>query len=47
MIQKSISTSVVVILDCCYSGSAKVSRGNGVFIVDVDLFEDVIAVYSI
>ena|SRR5436309_92995 len=28
MIQKSISTSVVVILDCCYSGSAKVSKGH-------------------
>jgi uncharacterized caspase-like protein len=28
MIQKSISTSVVVILDCCYSGSAKVSKGD-------------------
>ena len=28
MIQKSISTRVVVILDCCYSGSAKVSKGN-------------------
>jgi hypothetical protein len=27
MIQKSIST-VVVILDCCYSGSAKLSKGN-------------------
>jgi len=41
MIQKRISTSVVVILDCCYSDSAKVR----VFLVDVDLFEDVIAVY--
>ena len=28
MIQKSISTRIVVILDCCYSGSAKVSKGN-------------------
>jgi hypothetical protein len=28
MIQKSISTSVVVILDCCYSVSAKVSKGR-------------------
>ena len=28
MIQKSISTRVVVILDCCYSGSAKVSKGD-------------------
>ena len=28
MIQKSISTSVVVILDCCYSGSAKISKGH-------------------
>ena len=28
MIQKSISTRVVVILDCCYSGSAKVSKGH-------------------
>ncbi len=28
MIQKRISTSVVVILDCCYSDSAKVSKGN-------------------
>ncbi len=28
MIQKSISTRIVVILDCCYSGSAKVSEGD-------------------
>ena len=28
MIQKSISTSIVVILDCCYSGSAKISKGH-------------------
>jgi hypothetical protein len=28
MIQKSIATSVVVILDCCYSGSAKISKGH-------------------
>jgi uncharacterized protein YjbI with pentapeptide repeats len=28
MIQKSISTRIVVILDCCYSGSAKVSKGS-------------------
>jgi hypothetical protein len=28
MIQNSISTRVVVILDCCYSGSAKLSKGH-------------------
>jgi uncharacterized protein YjbI with pentapeptide repeats len=28
MMQKSVSTRVVVILDCCYSGSAKVSKEN-------------------
>jgi uncharacterized caspase-like protein len=28
MIQKSISSSIVVILDCCYSGSAKISKGH-------------------
>jgi hypothetical protein len=28
MIQRSISTSVVVILDCCYSGSAKIGKGH-------------------
>jgi hypothetical protein len=28
MIQKNISTSVVVILDCCYSGSTKISKGH-------------------
>ncbi|MFZ0225256.1 MAG: caspase family protein [Candidatus Nitrosopolaris sp.] len=28
MMQRSISTKVVVILDCCHSGSAKVSKGN-------------------
>ena len=28
MIQTSISTTVVVILDCCYSGSAKIRKGN-------------------
>jgi hypothetical protein len=27
IVQKSISTSIVVVLDCCYSGSAKVSKG--------------------
>jgi uncharacterized caspase-like protein len=26
--EKTIATSVVVILDCCYSGSAKISKGN-------------------
>ncbi len=28
MIQRSTSTRVVVILDSCYSGSAKISKGN-------------------
>jgi uncharacterized caspase-like protein len=28
MIQKSISDKIVVILDCCYSGSAKISKGH-------------------
>ncbi|MGC1932213.1 MAG: tetratricopeptide repeat protein, partial [Candidatus Nitrosopolaris sp.] len=28
MMQRSISTRVVVILDCCYSGSAKICKGN-------------------
>ena len=28
MIQKSVSTRVVAILDCCYSGAAKVSKGR-------------------
>ena len=28
MIQKSVSTRVVAILDCCYSGAAKVSKGG-------------------
>ena len=28
MIQKSRSTRIVVILDCCYSGSARISNGN-------------------
>jgi hypothetical protein len=28
MIQKSISSNVVVILDCCYSGSARISKGH-------------------
>ncbi len=28
MIQRTMSTKVVVILDCCYSGSAKLSKGN-------------------
>ena len=28
MMQRSISTRVVVILDCCHSGSAKISKGN-------------------
>jgi Caspase domain len=29
MIQRSISTRIIAILDCCYSGSAKLSKGNG------------------
>jgi len=29
MMQRSTSTRVVVILDCCYSGSLKISKGNG------------------
>src|SRR5690348_15037155 len=28
MTQKSISTRVVTILDCCYSGAAKISKGQ-------------------
>jgi hypothetical protein len=28
MIQRSVSTRIVTILDCCYSGSAKVSKGH-------------------
>ena len=28
MIQKSVSTRVVAILDCCYSGATKVSKGR-------------------
>ena len=28
MIQKSISDKIIVILDCCYSGSAKISKGH-------------------
>jgi uncharacterized caspase-like protein len=28
MIRDSISTSIVAILDCCYSGSAKISKGH-------------------
>lgn len=28
MVQRSISTRVVAILDCCYSGAAKVSKGQ-------------------
>jgi hypothetical protein len=29
MMQRSTSTRVVVILDCCYSGSLKISKGDG------------------
>jgi uncharacterized caspase-like protein len=29
MIQRSISIRIIAILDCCYSGSAKLSKGNG------------------
>jgi hypothetical protein len=28
MMNRSLSTRVVAILDCCYSGAAKVSKGN-------------------
>ena len=28
MIQRTISTRIVVILDCCYSGSARISKGH-------------------
>src|SRR5436309_1941833 len=28
MVQRTISTRVVVILDCCYSGSASLSKGQ-------------------
>ena len=28
MMQRSISTKIIAILDCCYSGAAKVSKGH-------------------
>ena len=29
LIQKSISTRIIVLLDCCYSGIARISKGTG------------------